>query len=179
MMSIRRSVAILLILGAVFIAPGLCAYVFFQHPDWLGAATNRGLLLTPPKRLQHLDPSGHHQKWRLILWSPEACDNNCMEAMDRLARIRLALGRKLYNMNVCLLLGSSRAQFSAADVKILHEKDSHVLTLPAYDHADHAILGSKPAIYIVNPANYVILKFKIGSESDDIFHDIKQLVQDK
>lgn len=182
MIKLRRHSIVLMALVILFAAPGLFAYVFFHHPSWLGAApTNRGVFLNPPGILTSMDQS---KKWRLVFWSPIACDNACMRRMDELARIRLALGRRLYHVDTYLVLDAETVaeavpSLSDAELKILHDQDSHVLILPAHDQADRLVLGKQPAIYIVSPDNYVILMYSMTSQPDDIFQDIKQLVKDE
>ena len=98
----RRNYIVLLLMLALFIAPGLSAYLFYNHLTWLGAAkTNKGELLNPPILLTKL---GMDAKWRLILWSPTGCAQECIQQLDKLARIRLALGRRLYQVDSLLLL---------------------------------------------------------------------------
>ncbi|MDP3704753.1 MAG: hypothetical protein Q8R24_02435 [Legionellaceae bacterium] len=193
MIKLRRHSIVLMAMVILFAAPGLFAYVFFHHPTWLGASpTNRGVLLTPPSLLTSMDQS---KKWRLILWNPRAladkpvgaekntpriaCDSKCMHHMDELARVRLALGRRLYHVDTYLVLDENVTPLSAAELNVLRDQDSHVLVLSAHDQSDRMILGKKPAIYVVSPENYVILKYAMVSQPDDIFHDIKQLVNDE
>lgn len=177
MLKLRRQSIVLIALVIVFAAPGLFAYIFFNHPTWLEATpTNRGLLLNSPRALTTMD---HSKKWRLVFWSPNACDASCVQAMDKLGRIRLALGRRLYHVDAYLVLDANTSTLSKSELKLLHDHDNHVLILPAHDEADRAILGNQSAFYIVSPENDVILSYSLSSQSDDIYHDIKQLVMDK
>ncbi len=199
MITLRRHSIVLMAMVILFAAPGLFAYVFFHHPTWLGgSSTNRGVLLNPPRILTSLDQT---KKWRLILWNPRdrtvsmdhsdkpggaekgmkqlACDNECMRHMDDLARVRLALGRRLYHVDTYLILDESVSPLPRAELNVLRDQDSHVLILSAHDRSDRMILGKKPAIYIVSPDNYVILRYSMVSQPDDVFHDMKQLVNDE
>lgn len=55
---------ILLLLIVVFVAPGVAAYLFYQHPSWLGSSRiNKGTLLNPPVLLNTLEGKS---KWRII-----------------------------------------------------------------------------------------------------------------
>ena len=88
---LNRNSFVLLLLAILFVAPGIVAYFVYTHPQWLGmATTNKGELIKSP---QILDKLGSEKKWRLIVWSPEGCDATCIQQVDKLARIRLALGR--------------------------------------------------------------------------------------
>lgn len=47
---------VVLLLIVMFAAPGIAAYVFYQHPSWLGSTrVNKGTLLSPPVVLKGLE----------------------------------------------------------------------------------------------------------------------------
>ena len=101
----KSNYLILLILGLMFLAPGVAAYLFYQHPNWLGSSrVNKGILLNPPL---HLPSLGHESKWKILFWSPGPCDAVCLQQLDTLARVRLALGRQFYNIELWLLPGDT------------------------------------------------------------------------
>ena len=105
MKPIRHNYVVLLLLILLFALPGLTAYFFYFNPQWLGTTTtNKGAFLNPPLLVPSL---GGHSKWRLVLWSPVTCETSCLEHMDQLARVRLALGRRLYDVEASLLLGAN------------------------------------------------------------------------
>lgn len=176
MTKLSRQAIILIALCVLFAAPSLLAFVFYQHPTWLGfSKTNRGVLVNPPGLLKSMNKS---KQWRLLLWSPVGCDSLCMKHLDELARVRLALGRRLYHVDNYLLLGVQSSELSSANTKVLQDLDTHVLILSAGEKDDAGILGQAPTIYIVSPDNYAILRYTLDNQPDDIFHDIKQLVTD-
>lgn len=172
----RRSLKLILLV-VLFAAPSLFAYLFYCHPNWLmSTPTNRGTLVRSTPILKSMDQSKH---WRLVWWNPTACTNKCMAQMDQLARIRLALGRRLYHVDSYLLLSESEPLLSKEQKKILHDNDSNVLILPADAEMDRTVLGEQSAFYIVSPENAIILMYPSTSQPDDLFQDIKQLVKDK
>ncbi len=202
---VRRNYFILLILGFVFAAPGISAYFFYTHPQWLGAATtNKGVFLDPPVPLVVLaqDDRGLHpnvvgfeaprakktgiraktvglskgRQWQLVLWSPGACKKSCIEQLDKLARIRLALGRHLYDVVPRLLLAANAPPLTPALARALQEQDIHVLTLPAGARERMPVLKNQLEIFIANPDNYLVLAYVATVKPGDIFHDIKQLL---
>lgn len=162
--------AVLLALALLFAAPGLAAYLFFQHPQWLGSSTtNKGRLITPPL---HLTLLGKEQnKWRLVLWNPQNCRTDCLKQVDKLARIRLALGRRLYNVEQWLLLGDKAHAFPQTLIAALQEQDIQFMQTNAATQ-----LGSAAQVYIISPENYVVLAYPLATKSANIFHDLKQLV---
>jgi len=170
----RRNYIVLLLLVALFVAPGVSAYLFYNHLTWLGAAkTNKGELLSPPLLLAKL---GMDAKWRLILWSPAGCDQDCMQQLDKLARIRLALGRRLYQVDSLLLLGGEAPPLTTAFADSLREQDIRVLKLSAEDQ--HR-LPTNPELFIMNPDDYLVLAYQPTTKPADIFHDLKRLLNTK
>lgn len=158
----------------IFIAPSVLAYLYYRHPTWLSSpSTNRGELVTPPYQLQNISQS---QRWRLLFWSPSTCDATCIQRLNALARIRLALGRRLYQVQACVLLPDKKTSFRLKDTKILQEDDICVLKLPEQAQADRSALGDNPMFFIVNPDGFFILKYPADMQADDLFHDIKHLL---
>lgn len=165
---------VMFLLAVIFIAPSVLAYLYYQHPHWLSAAsTNRGEFVTPIYRLQNVVKS---KQWRLLYWAPSACDNACLQQLNRLARVRLALGRRLYQVDACLLLSNKTNTLSVVDTKTLQDEDVCVLKLPEQAQIDRKMLGDNPLFFIVNPENILILKYPDNVPADNIFHDIKHLI---
>lgn len=177
MKSFRFRCAILIVLVLVFSSPGFFAYLFYTHPTWLsGDTTNRGTFIKPPILLRQL---GVPLKWRLLYWSPVGCDSVCKVHLDQLARVRLALGRYLYDVDVCLVLGRDSEPPTDSLLNILRENQVSVIKLSADMQADLPILSPHPGVFIANPNDYLVLRYQLTDEPDDIFHDIKQLVKEQ
>ena len=173
----NRKYIILLLLALVFIAPGLSAYLFYKHTSWLGVAkTNKGALLNPP--ILFANP-GMDAKWRLVLWSPKACVEDCVRQLDKLARVRLALGRHLYQVDPWLVLSADAPQLSEALANSLREQDIHVHRLSSSELAQKMALPRDSVLYIMNPGDYLVLAYQPTSKPADIYHDIKRLLNTK
>ena len=125
----RRNIITMLLLATVFLAPGLAAYIFYQHTDWLAAAkTNKGELLNPPIPLSVLN---QEPKWKFVLWNPGVCETTCQEELDKLARVRLALGRRLYQVQIDFLVNTdASSQLSSALTERLREADINLIPIP-------------------------------------------------
>jgi hypothetical protein len=170
-----RNYIVLLVLCVIFLAPGVSAYLFFAHPQWLNhATTNRGILLKPPVRLpvQGLAAA----KWTLVLWRPQACDKICIQQLNKLARVRLALGRRLYALQLVLLLNDEVSAPLKDLTKTLKERDISISMLTHHELKIRNVLGDSPRIFIANPDHYLILSYATAIKPEDIYHDIKQLL---
>ncbi|WP_133128906.1 hypothetical protein [Legionella nagasakiensis] len=161
----------------LFASPGLFAYFFYSHPQWLGATkTNKGELLNPPILISPHDIAA---KWRVLLWSPDGCKKQCVQQLNKLARIRLALGRHLYEVESCLLMKPDVPPLSDRLTYVLRDQDIHVLKLTAGNHARLPALPPTPQIYLENPNGFLVLAYSPDTKPEDIFHDIKRLLNVK
>lgn len=156
----RSPKRLLLILLFLFLAPGLLAMVFFRHTEWLSLhTTNKGSWVNPPQFVAPLKA----KQWHLVLWYPMSCDANCLEKLDKLARIRLALGRRWYDVDTILLQNDGQNQVLSD--KTIRQVEGSAINMPL-----------KPTIFIANPQGYLVLTYAVTAPSDDIYHDIKQLI---
>lgn len=162
---------ILLLLAVLFAAPGITAYFVYQHPQWLSSSkVNHGTLMTPPVPLSLFDKS---TKWRMVYWNHGACAKPCLEQLDKLARIRLALGRKLYLVDQWLIVDNLQ-DLSESVKKFLKERDFHLAQLVTADASKIQSLNKK--IFIANPDNYLVLSYPASVQPDDIYKDLKLLL---
>ena len=175
MKTTRRHYVILLLLVFLFAAPGLSAYFLYFHPQWLSSTTtNKGELLNPPVLLTEL---GKHSKWQLVLWSPGTCEKSCMEQMDKLARVRLALGRRLYEVDLSLLQGADAGPTNAGSAtNTLQEPGVSMVRLSNNESVRLSGLYKNPTLFIANPEHYLVLVYPVTAKADDLFHDIKLLL---
>lgn len=168
----RRHYITLFLLVILFAAPGLSAYFVYFHPQWLSSTTtNKGQFITPPVLLNELSSNS---KWHLVLWSPATCDKSCFEHFDKLARVRLALGRRLYEVDLSLLLGAEAG--SIKNNPALKEPGVSTVTLSSGESVRLAALYKDPMFFIANPENYLVLTYPVAADPDDLFHDIKLLL---
>ncbi len=165
---------VVLLLIILFFMPGVVAYLFYTHPSWLSATrTNKGELLTQPVALTSIDGEG---KWRIIFWSPKACNELCVQQLDTLARVRLALGRKLYDVEQIVALPATAAALPAAVTDDLIKKDFKINTLSSADDEAIQPLANTTPIFLMSPDNYLVLRYKAGVNPDDIYKDLKTLL---
>lgn len=164
----------LLVLVFVFAAPGVAAYLVYTHPSWLGnARTNNGHLISQTTQLTSLEKK---DKWRLILWTPTSCSESCLQQLDRLARVRLALGRKLYLVEQMLLVDKNNRKTISDFETELKSKDFKIQVVSVADKQRLDSLTSKSKIFIMDPDNYLVLSYSINANSADIYKDLKLLL---
>ncbi len=170
-----RNSFVLLLLALVFFAPGLAALYFYKHPQWLsGHATNRGQFVDPPRSIPSLIKSTH--KWHLLLWSPDDCGDACIQKVDKLARVRLALGRRYYDVDQTLLLGRSAHPLEHQLQETLDSHHVNVVFLSDIEETDRLASSHEMRIFIANPEGFLVLSYPAAVKSDDVYSDLKQLL---
>ncbi len=165
---------ILIGLALVFIAPGIAAYFFYQHPSFLGASkVNKGILFKQPQRLKTM---GKQNKWKIILWQSGDCDTVCLQQLNDLSRIRLALGRHFYEVDEWLFLDFQAPPLKDNVRSVLKQNNVSVNALSFNESKQIANLGPKIRVFIANPEDYLILGYASGFKSKDLYADLKLLL---
>lgn len=171
---LKKYVTLLALLG-IFFAPGVAAYLVFQHPEWISSSKiNKGALLSPALAL---NIGNKNNKWQLAFWSPEPCEVECLKSMDKLARIRLALGRKLYSLDQWLFLGGHASPLPETTQSLFNENDIHYRVLSAKE--THKLEGIDPKyrLFIVSPDQYLVLAYPKDVNPEDVYNDLKILLK--
>lgn len=173
MNSLKRNSLVLLLLALLFAAPAGIAYLFYQHPQWLVAMkTNRGKLLTPPIKLAAFSKEA---KWRIIFWHPLACDTVCRQWLDKLARIRLRLGRHLYGVETWLI-GGEGYEPPVSLRRLLKDEDIGWQTLTKSSQNGLVFYSFPSQVFIASPNNDLMLAYSLDKKLNGLFYDIKHLL---
>lgn len=167
----RQSMIILGALALLFMAPAVVAYFFYQHPHWLPATSNRGQFV---RSAQPLDVLGSQPRWQLILWHVDACAHDCAKSMDDLARVRLAMGRHARQIDTILLLPVGAPAIDVALAEQLATQGSQMLRVT--NQSDEALLGEQSRVFIANPQHHLVLWYQWSQPLDDVFQDLKHMV---
>jgi len=175
MKKLTRTKKVFFVLVLLFSAPGVLAMLFYKHPSWLAALpTNKGEFIRPAVPLKVLEPS--QDKWSMVLWCPAGCDTDCVEAFDRLGRVRLALGRRLYQVDLWLLQGPNSRMCSSEVKKAYASQEVNLRTFSVDEQAETALLQQDMKIFLADPEHYMVLQYSPTSKPDDVFHDLKRLL---
>ena len=160
------------LLVVLFATPGYFAYFFYKNPQLLnGSRTNKGELFTNLKKVPELNAQG---KWVLFYWDEQGCFGRCVDAAEKLARIRLALGRKLYDVDLKVLLGSNSRNISQKNARALQEQGVAVSKV-AHESLAPGVSQQK-GIFIADGRNNLVIYFDLKADSKDIYSDLKKLL---
>lgn len=164
---------ILAVLAFFFLAPGLCAYFIYTHPHWIQlSSTNKGKLEKNPSRFI-LDKT--KKGWHLVLWNPGFCAQDCQKHLDKLARIRLALGRQWYDVGQCLL-SADKENASQKWPAMMKKQAIETYVLSKNERKKASFLTNEPQIFLVDPNHYWVLSYTVEAPSADIFSDLKKVL---
>ena len=159
------------ILLLIFILPGLSAYWLYQHPNWLsGATSNKGHLLAPPVFLKTLPKTS---KWGLLVWNPGPCEKTCQEYLTTIKQIRLALGRRFYEVNLWL---GTQTKTNFLFPKTMRLLQMQGITPWVVNTRELSVLGNKPQLFIVDPKNYLVLSYSATVNPAHIYSDLQRIM---
>lgn len=170
----QKKTVILSILAVIFLFPVILGTVVFYYPEWWEVTrTNKGRLLNPPVPFIEL---GDNTKWHMVYWQPNDCDKSCLKQIDKLARVRLALGRHLYQLESWVYLGTPSA-LTEKQKALFQEEDIKMYEVSNSDRDHWSQLGNQPAVFLVNEQHYLVLIYKVPLKLTDIYHDLRQLLK--
>lgn len=168
-MKIKQNKLYIFGLAILFALPGILAYFFYTHSYLLSSqTTNHGQLLQLPILLAEKSAK---QKWRIIYWQRNNCDASCMNMLNKLAHIRIFLGRKLYQTELVFL---TPEKLSTAQIMSLKENDILVSNNLSAD--DVKWISNEPKIFLQDTKGYLILKYPTSINGKDLLHDLKHLL---
>lgn len=166
----KAKYGVIVILLGLFLLPGLSAWLFYIHPQWLsGQLTNQGELLVQPVVVSDMNQS---DTWQLVYSSKRSCTQSCLHAIESLAKVRLALGRHLYGLSLKLALYPRDVSIEEGIRTRLHEMGVGVVNIDE----PPLTLAHKP-VWIMNPQGRVVLCYQDETRSKDIFADLQKLAQ--
>lgn len=165
----------LLLLVVLFLLPLVAAYFIFSKPLLLLKLSTTNYGQWAPQLTWRL----HNEKvrpWQLVLWNDGACDEVCMQKLDQLARIRLAMGRKLYELDLVLVIPEG---IVVSDAKRLLLKDNNIRYqyLPREEILVWQKDFQKQPIVLFTPEHQAILMYPTAFESKKMFHDLQILIK--
>lgn len=155
-----------LLLAIVFISPVFLALLIHQNPHLLGQPANKGQWVAEPVKIDELKQG----QYGFIYIMENACDSLCEQRLDKLARTRLALGRRLYQVDLIALTpinltmdANQKERLQALGYKIVMLKP-----LSPLNQGD---------IYLANPQQEIMLHYPAPLNAKDIFSDVQRLLK--
>lgn len=165
MLKSSRDYLILLLLAGLFLIPAPVAYWCYLHPEIFGKQlTNEGELLRPAFQVPLFERMDK-KLWRIVLIQSNSCDVHCVEDLQRLAKVRLAFGRRAYQLQVILATQQSveaQALLDEIGIAVLQPIPSEL---------------QRFKVALVNPDGFAVLSYDNAAPADALFHDLKKLLR--
>lgn len=189
----RKSKFTLLLLLAIFIAPGLGSWFLYTYTNIGkdGGATSNGDLILPPRPLENVDlfdPSAPdkkaelYKKWSLLYFTNENCDQTCIENVYRMRQIRLAIGKHYERVQRVLLVRqiSDELELKAAlkDFQGQLVVNTEEITQPFIDAFKvNGIEDPFPAgrLYLIDPLGNLMMSYSFDQDPTGIIKDLKKI----
>ena len=140
----------LLLIASIFALPmaaSVIAYVFFPPAP----TANYGELLLPPRMLSAEFRKPFGERWLLMGIGGAGCKGACMERVDAMQRVRLALGREAPRVATVTL---AAAEFAKAGVPV---DEAH--------------------IYLADPHGNVMMRWPSSPDKKRMLEDLKRLLK--
>lgn len=163
------------ILVVIFALPGFLAILYFKHPDWLAklATTNKGAWVEEGWQYPALSQSG--KAWTMVIVAPAGCDKVCEHALDKVLRVRTALGRHWYDIAIAVL--SFQAVPSENQALISGLQAEHVSWMQVNQKN---WVGPMPpdqtAVFLADKQGRFVLRYPAKFKPAHLFADSKRLL---
>lgn len=166
---------IIWLLVLVFSLPMFVAYKLAQHPEWLGSinTTNYGQWVKNNVMWKAAVPN--KRPWQLVYWVKDSCNKECLDSINQLAKIRLAMGRKLYQMNIWLMV-PNHVQLSAKEIKNFQNQDILIAYADQKTQKQWSSFRDNP-IVLFTPENKALLKYEANFNAKKMYHDLQLLIK--
>ena len=114
--------------------------------------------------------------WQLVLKVEDNCQQDCLANLDKLSRLRLSMGRKLYDLDLVLLLPSS--QKLSPKLKAQLDNQNILWSFLGNNEASKWVPEVKDEMIILfGPDHQAVLKYPTVFESKKLAHDLQLLIK--
>ena len=160
-----------LILLMIFLLPLVIAFLISQHNTF--STTNYG----------HWAPHDMHWKfskksktpWKLLLNINGQCDKSCINELDALGRVRLAMGRKAYDLSIYLILPELKYLDKELEQVLVTQGIQVEISQHPKDNRKNAFTNYP--IILVDAKDNAVLMYRFKFEPKKIFNDMNKLIQ--
>lgn len=174
----HKSLVPWLVALAVF-GPFAVATLIFYSPwgrDWLPQLPGQRELLSAPVPLpaDWLPADAGPRPWLLIYARMTACEQQCAEAVDRLSRVRQALGKDQERVRGALWYAGESPALPIDPALRVQRLDEAPGRSIAAALGPERIDGGR--VYVADPRGNVILSYPAGVEQKELLRDLKRLL---
>jgi hypothetical protein len=182
-----KFLALITVFLSPFIGGWLALYVFDIKPT----SGNYGTLIAPVKkldwpRLETQDGNEHvggfGRKWTLLLFAGDECAELCRSNLFYMRQLRTLLGRdtlRLQNVLISAQPLSHQTQIYLKEfpnLKVVQDNRDPAL-YRQFELPEMGEVGSTPKLYLVDPAQNLMMHYPAENDQNRVLEDIKKLLK--
>lgn len=180
-----------LVLIAVFLSPFVIGWMAFYVFDLRPASGNYGTLVTPVKKLDWPELTtregetvrgGFGRRWTLLLFARDGCDELCRSNLFYMRQLRTLLGRDTLRLQNVLVSGRPLSEATSVylrefpNLKVIEDNRDPAL-YRQFELPGLGEVGSSPRLYLVDPAQNLMMHYPAENDHDRVLEDIKKLLK--
>ncbi|MBI3561025.1 MAG: SCO family protein [Gammaproteobacteria bacterium] len=187
---------VLLLVVGVFVLPIALAALFKIAPQWLPNKTkNHGELITPARELPEfnlVDNTGKpftraslRGKWNILFIGGVSCTAECGQTLYTIRQARLAQGANVDRVGYVYLMDAAQLP---SNLTSLFEQHPDMLIVTGPDSERQKLIeqlrgpmdngqGAQPVLYLVDPLQRVMMRYKTGFRPKGLIKDLELLVK--
>ena len=159
-------------------------YLYFHAERNMFGTTNHGELITKPFPLERLNIQQYsgalvHNKqhvWRIFFEAP-SCDKICLKVLDKLLRVRVALGKDKLRTQAWLATEQKINQDERHKIEDPHGLDTKTFIIDSNHHPRKQIVECKQELLLIDPNGNVMMRYPIATSAKSIHSDLKKLLK--
>lgn len=189
----RRQKLTLVILGLIFLAPALSAWLIFNFTNVgrdNGGKVNHGDLVVPPRKIANIvlsdplhkgQPQRLYGKWSIVYLVSGGCDKTCDYKLYTMRQLRLAMGRDDDRVQrILVVYGSDATVLSEVQEKnyagqLLVRASKQLQAVFKLTDTEQPL--NLHRLYIVDPRGNLMMSYRDGTNPTDIIKDLKRLLK--
>ncbi|SDS57032.1 hypothetical protein SAMN05216271_2211 [Halopseudomonas sabulinigri] len=128
-----------------------------------------------------LDPVGYGAPWRLVVTSPEACTEACLQLVHEARQINVAVGREADRVEHLLASGVGLSSRQQESLEARFPRLQQVtLSASAYNSSVQQLPASwqqGPQLWLIDPLGRVVLHQSAAAPGKHLLDDLKRLLK--
>ncbi len=181
----------LLALITVFLSPFIGGWMALYVFDIRPTSGNYGALVTPVKpldwpALEAIDGTVHEggfgRKWTLVMFANDGCAELCRSHLFYLRQLRTLLGRDTLRLQNVLITAQPLSEEMQVyitgfpNLKVVQDNRDPDL-YRQFELPGEGEVGSAPKLYLVDPAQNLMMHYPAENDQNRILEDIKKLLK--
>ena len=184
---IKKGKLSLILLAAFFALPYLVVFIYQAYPE-LSIKTgmsNKGHLFSPVNSLEQVatdELNALKGKWTIIYISDESCDQECFNQHYTMRQVRLASGKRRYQIQRLNLVISDKIDTAYQELLKQFPNEKQIMLnfnmkiLQQFD--DLSVEEQTGKIYLMDPFLNIVLRYPEQTNPKDLLHDINKLIME-